>query len=88
MRKSAEKIVWIPVAAVLFLLVLIGGVLAVVFHRQSGKHVLHFGMIAGSCWDVPTGNCYEVVDAAIARFGYACLFGGVKGSGSTDEKGF
>lgn len=68
MRKSAEKIVWIPVAAVLFLLVLIGGVLAVVFHRQSGKHVLHFGMIAGSCWDVPTGNCYEVVDAAIARF--------------------
>lgn len=25
-------------------------------------------MIAGSYWDVPTGNCYEVIDAAINRF--------------------
>jgi len=35
---------------------------------QKQEKVLHFGMMAGSYWDVPTGNCYEVVDAAISRF--------------------
>lgn len=30
--------------------------------------VLTVGVIAGSYWDAPTGNCYAVIDAAIERF--------------------
>lgn len=30
--------------------------------------VLMVGVIAGSYWDAPTGNCYAVIDAAIERF--------------------
>lgn len=29
---------------------------------------LRIGFVAGSYWDAPTGNCYAVLDAAIARF--------------------
>ena len=35
---------------------------------QKQEQVLRFGMMAGSYWDVPTGNCYEVVDGVISRF--------------------
>ncbi len=30
--------------------------------------VLTFGMMAGSYWDVPNGNCYQIVDQTIHRF--------------------
>lgn len=30
--------------------------------------ILKFGMFAGSYWDVPNGDCYQVIDGAIARF--------------------
>lgn len=30
--------------------------------------VLTFGMMAGSYWDVPNGNCYRIIDQAIQRF--------------------
>jgi len=37
--------------------------------KQAGEHqVLRFGMFAGSYWDVPNGNCYQIIDDAIARF--------------------
>lgn len=68
MRESTEKSLRIPIAVVLFLLICIGGAALGYMQRRSTKRVLRFGMIAGSYWDVPTGNCYEVVDAAIARF--------------------
>ena len=35
---------------------------------QKQEQGLRFGMMAGSYWDVPTGNCYEVVDGVISRF--------------------
>lgn len=34
----------------------------------SRETVITVGVIAGSYWDAPTGNCYAVIDAAIARF--------------------
>nr|WP_302665799.1 sugar ABC transporter substrate-binding protein [uncultured Agathobaculum sp.] len=34
----------------------------------SRETVLTVGVVAGSYWDAPTGNCYAVIDAAIARF--------------------
>lgn len=30
--------------------------------------VLTFGMMAGSYWDVPNGNCYRIIDQTIQRF--------------------
>lgn len=30
--------------------------------------VITFGMFAGSNWDLPYGNCYEIIDEAINRF--------------------
>lgn len=46
--------------------------LGVAINRKS-KHagedqVLRFGMFAGSYWDVPNGNCYQIIDDAILRF--------------------
>lgn len=32
------------------------------------KTVLTFGMMAGSYWDVPNGNCYRIIDQTIQRF--------------------
>lgn len=54
--------------AILCLLVLLGGMWGLYLHQKQEKEVVYFGMIAGSYWDVPAGNCYEVVDAAIERF--------------------
>lgn len=36
--------------------------------RQSQDITLKFGMFAGSYWDVPNGDCYQIIDDAIARF--------------------
>jgi len=55
------------VAAAVLLLV-IGGMTALQSDRPDEEKVLRFGMSAGSYWDVPTGNCYEVIDAVIRRF--------------------
>lgn len=32
------------------------------------EQVLYFGFMSGSYWDAPSGNCYAVIDAAIAQF--------------------
>lgn len=53
---------------------LLGGVLltAVVLMMTAfgaaQETVLTVGVVAGSYWDAPTGNCYAVIDDAIARF--------------------
>ena len=38
-----------------------------VFGASQGT-ILTVGVVAGSYWDAPTGNCYAVIDAAIERF--------------------
>lgn len=43
-------------------------VLAATVFGASRETVLTVGVVAGSYWDAPTGNCYAVMDAAIARF--------------------
>ncbi len=43
-------------------------VLAATAFGASRETVLTVGVVAGSYWDAPTGNCYAVMDAAIARF--------------------
>ncbi len=61
---------------ILQILLMIGGALLIIagiciagrLQKKREGLVLRFGMIAGSYWDVPTGNCYEVIDAAIQRF--------------------
>lgn len=50
------------------ILVLIGPVFLHVRQRKEEPDILRFGMFAGSYWDVPTGNCYKVIDDAIRRF--------------------
>lgn len=42
-----------------------------IFIKNSGSQdeiVLKFGMFAGSYWDVPNGNCFEIIDHAIKKF--------------------
>ncbi len=68
MRSADKRSVWIPVTvgAILFV---IGVVCAVENFREKRQgQVIHFGMMAGSYWDVPTGSCYEVIDEAARRF--------------------
>lgn len=43
-------------------------VTAVTVLEATRETVLTVGVIAGSYWDAPTGNCYAVIDAAIDRF--------------------
>lgn len=52
------------VAAILLLVI----VAAAISRDQKDNTVLRFGMFAGSYWNVPTGNCYQVIDDAIQRF--------------------
>ena len=47
---------------------LAAAVLAGTAFGASRETVLTVGVVAGSYWDAPTGNCYAVIDAAIARF--------------------
>lgn len=50
------------------ILALAGAALLHMHQRKEEAQVLRFGMFAGSYWDVPTGNCYKVIDDAIRRF--------------------
>lgn len=65
MRRTVVKMVM--AAAGVLILGLLGGFLGP-WKKETGETVLHFGMMAGSYWDVPTGNCYQVIDSAICRF--------------------
>ena len=56
------------VGAALGILLLMGMDLMNQQQRENDVTILRFGMFAGSNWDVPTGNCYQVIDDAIARF--------------------
>lgn len=68
MKYGDKRAIRIPIIVGIILFA-IAGVSAVENFLEKGKGtVLHFGMVAGSYWDVPTGSCYEVIDAAIQRF--------------------
>ena len=68
MRYGEKRMIWIPaVIGILLLSIACGCICYSLWEKRQGT-VLRFGMIAGSYWDVPTGNCYEVVDTAIRRF--------------------
>ena len=43
-------------------------VLALTMLGASQDTVLTVGVMAGSYWDAPNGNCYAVIDAALERF--------------------
>ena len=47
---------------------LAAGVTAATVFAGARETVLTVGVIAGSYWDAPTGNCYAVIDNAINRF--------------------
>ncbi len=67
MKSERKQTVWLIMATA----VILAAAVAVLYGRirkQNSDQVLRFGMMAGSYWDVPTGNCYEVIDAAIGRF--------------------
>lgn len=49
------------------LLVILGGV-AFAYHQLKQKPTLKIGIYVGSSWEVPNGNDYKVIDAAISRF--------------------
>lgn len=68
MKYGGKRAVRVSMAIAAALLAVIAMVVARHAGGQGREQVLHFGMMAGSYWDVPTGNCYEVVDAAIRRF--------------------
>lgn len=60
MRPYLKRVtVSVLLSVVVLILTLVGAA------RQT---VLTVGVIAGSYWDAPTGNCYAVIDAAIERF--------------------
>lgn len=63
-RKQATGILLMAISALLLLALVTGAHM----RRQTSEQILRFGMFAGSYWDVPNGNCYEVVDEAIRRF--------------------
>lgn len=54
-------------ASALLLTVMAALVFCSIRNKEEGQ-VLRFGMCAESYWDVPVGNCYQIVDDAIARF--------------------
>ena len=68
MKYGEKRVLWIPAAVGIILFVIAASCAAEQFVEKRKGTVLHFGMMAGSYWDVPTGSCYEVIDAAIRRF--------------------
>ncbi|MDO4325209.1 MAG: extracellular solute-binding protein [bacterium] len=68
MKITGKQAVFVPMMAAAILLLVITGTALVWSGEKNSKTVLRFGMSAGSYWEVPTGNCYEVIDAAIQRF--------------------
>lgn len=47
---------------------LAAGVAALTVFAAAQETVLTVGVIAGSYWDAPTGNCYAIIDSVIDRF--------------------
>lgn len=68
MKIVGKQPVFFSMIGAAVLLAVIGSAFALRSGGRSQETVLRFGMSAGSYWDVPTGNCYEVIDAAIRRF--------------------
>ena len=68
MKSREKQMLWIPAMVGWILLAMAAGCAAEHFRGKSRGTVIYFGMNAGSYWDVPTGSCYEVIDAAIRRF--------------------
>lgn len=66
--KKYRKVLRFTVAAAAVLLAVIVFLAIQIKHRDREPTILRFGMFAGSYWDVPTGNCYQVIDDAIERF--------------------
>ena len=50
----------------IIVLVLVMGIGLIYYHNQ--KKVLTIGIFAGSNWDVPTFDYYEMIDKIIVRF--------------------
>lgn len=68
MKLGGKQPAMISMAAAAVLLAVTGSIIIALDAQKNQDTVLRFGMSAGSYWDVPTGNCYEVIDAAIRRF--------------------
>ncbi len=67
-KKKKEKVeIHTAMIGILAVAILFAGVWAVQ-RKKNQTLVLKFGMFAGSYWDVPNGDCYQVIDDAIARF--------------------
>ena len=58
-----KKQVWKWTAAVLLILCL-----CLAVYAGSRETVLTIGVYSGSYWNTPNGNCYQILDEAIARF--------------------
>ena len=67
-QKNKQLVLGIVIFITTSLLLLIGATTISQNQKDDKVTVLHFGMFAGSYWDVPTGNCYQVIDDAIQRF--------------------
>ena len=67
MKNGRKQTVWMIMIAAAVLAAAAAAAYRCVWERNSGR-ILRFGMLAGSYWEVPTGNCYEVIDAAIQWF--------------------
>ncbi len=68
MRYGGKRAVRVSMTITAVLLAIIVVIVVSYIGGQEQEKVLYFGMMAGSYWDVPTGDCYEIVDAAISRF--------------------
>lgn len=59
--------IYTVIIGILAVVILFAGVWAL--QRKRNQTVtLKFGMFAGSYWDVPNGDCYQIIDDAIERF--------------------
>lgn len=56
------------IVAVIIAAIALAAVVLHTFTLSHKKTVLTFGMMAGSYWDVPNGNCYRIIDGTIKRF--------------------
>jgi multiple sugar transport system substrate-binding protein len=68
MKIGGTRSTWVLMFMSILLLLVIGSIAVIKDGLNPSETVIRFGMSAGSYWDVPTGNCYEVIDDAIERF--------------------
>jgi multiple sugar transport system substrate-binding protein len=68
MKIGGTRSTWVLMFISILLLLVIGSIAVIKDGMNPSETVIRFGMSAGSYWDVPTGNCYEVIDDAIERF--------------------